>query len=122
MSLSSKALLWQKIIALDPICSGSLHEQYLPCGKSNCQCKNSQHPQRHGPYYLWVRRLNGKQVNRTLKPGPELEKVRKGIANYQLLQTYLGQVLLEDENRVLEPDRAWMGATKKNFRWKLPKS
>ncbi len=121
MSISSKALLWQKIMALDPICTGSLHEQYLPCGKPNCRCKDSQNPQRHGPYYLWIRHRDGKQVNRTLKPGPGLERVRQGIANYQLFQRYWSQLLQEEESRVLEPDRAWTGITKKNFRWKLSK-
>ncbi len=100
---------------MDPIYSGFLHERYLPCGKSNCRCKNPPNPQWHGPYYLWVRPFDGKQVNRTLKPGTDLEKARIGIAGYPLLQRYSDQVLLEGEERVLEPDRAWMGAAENYF-------
>lgn len=122
MSLSSKALLWQKLMALSPLCTGSLHEQYLRCGKANCRCHDPQNPQLHGPYYLWIRRNNGKQVNRTLRPGPALEHIRQGIANYQLFQQYCGQLLLEEENQVLDPERALVSVTKKNFKWKLPKS
>lgn len=44
MPRSSKALLWQKMMVLSPLCSGSIHEQYVPCGKTHRRCKDSQHP------------------------------------------------------------------------------
>jgi hypothetical protein len=69
-----------------------------------------------GPYYLWIRRLGGKQVNRTLRPGPDLERVRQGIANYRKLQRRLGGLLEEEERQVLAGERAGAGGGKKNFR------
>jgi hypothetical protein len=118
----SRAALWQQLMALSPLCSGSLHEQYLTCGKPSCRCHDRQDPQRHGPYYLWIRRLGGKQVNRTLRPGPELERVREGVANYQKMQRLLAGLLEEEESRVLAGERARVGGSKKNFkrRWKKP--
>jgi hypothetical protein len=118
----SRAALWQQLMALSPLCCGSLHEQYLTCGKPSCRCHDRQDRQRHGPYYLWIRRLGGKQVNGTLRPGPELERVREGVANYQKMQRLLAGLLEEEESRVLAGERARVGGSKKNFkrRWKKP--
>lgn len=116
---TSRATRWQQLMELSPVCSGSLHEQYLTCGKKECRCHDRQDPQRHGPYYLWIRRLGGKQVNRTLRPGPDLERVRKGIANYQKLQRLLTELLAEEEDQVLAKERAVVGEVKKNFRRRL---
>ena len=117
----SRATRWQQLMELSPLCSGSLHQQYLTCGKTQCRCHDRQDPQRHGPYYLWIRRMGGTQVNRTLRPGPELERVRKGIANYQKLQRLLEELLAEEERQVLAPERAVADGGKKNFRRRLPK-
>ena len=113
----SRARLWQRMIELSPLCSGSLHEQRLPCGKPECHCHDAENPHLHGPYYLWVRRIGGKQVNRTLRPGPELERVKKGIENYQQLRELLGQLLQHDEAGVLAAERAV--TIKKNFMRRL---
>ncbi len=118
---TSRAQLWQELMKLSPVCSGSLHEQYLPCGKANCRCHDPKRPQRHGPYYLWERRIEGKRVNRTLRPGPELERVRQGIANYHRMQELITRLLTEEESRVLGEDRAVIIEGKKNFRRRLQK-
>jgi hypothetical protein len=112
----SRAALWQQLMALSPLCSGSLHEQYLRCGKPSCRCHDRKEPQRHGPYYLWIRRIGGKQVNRTLRPGPELERIREGVANYQKMQRLLAELLEEEESRVLAGERAVVGGSKKTSR------
>lgn len=117
----SRAGLWQQLVQLAPLCSGSLHEQYLRCGKPVCSCHHESDPQLHGPYYLWVRRMGGKQVNRTLRPGPELEQVRQGIANYQRFQQLFSQLLEHDEGRVLGRERAAAAGGKKNSRRRLSK-
>jgi hypothetical protein len=117
----SRATRWQQLMELSPLCSGSVHEQYLTCGKPECRCHDRKAPQRHGPYYLWIRRLGGKQVNRTLRPGPDLERVRQGIANYQKWQRLLGELLEEEESQVLAGERAVAAEGKKNFRRRLRK-
>jgi hypothetical protein len=55
-------------------------------------------------------------VNRTLRPGPELERVREGVANYQKMQRLLAKLLEEEESRVLAGGRAMVGGNKKNFK------
>jgi len=110
------------MIGLSPLCSGSLFEQYLTCGKRNCRCHDPKTPQAHGPYYLWVRRIGGRQVNRTLRPGPELERVRQGIENYERFQTLFAQVLEQEEGQVLSWERAVSAEGKKNFRKRFRKA
>src|SRR5258706_16135912 len=115
----SRARTWQQLMKLSPLCSGSLHEQYLPCGKAKCCCHEKDEPEPHGPYYLWVRRIGGKQVNRTLKPGAELEGGRKGISNYRMIQELVGAILTQEEGLWLERGRAAVGESKKNFKKRL---
>lgn len=112
----SRARLWQQMIELSPLCSGSIHEQYLPCGQPQCRCHDAKEPQLHGPYYLWIRRIGGKQVNRTLRPGPDLERVKEGIGNYRKFQEWFGEVLKQEEAGVLSKERAVGSVAKKNFR------
>lgn len=111
---SARTILWKEMMELSPLCSGSLHEQYLPCGKSNCRCHDPKSPRLHGPYYLWVRRVHGRQVNRTLRPGPDLEKVKIGIQNYHKFQSLFGQMLEEEEREILASERAVAPEGKKN--------
>jgi hypothetical protein len=112
----SRSRLWQEMMELSPLCSGSLHQQYLPCGKTRCRCHDRQVPQLHGPYYLWIRRLGGRQVNRTLRPGPDLERVVTGIQNYQKFQALFSRLLEQEEGQVLSEERGGAGGGKKNFR------
>jgi hypothetical protein len=107
------------LIELSPLCSGSLHEQCLPCGKPECRCHDKTDPQLHGPYYLWVRRIGGKQVNRTLRPGPDLERVKAGIQNYRRFQEVFAELLQQDEDAVLEVERMVEREGKKNFKRRL---
>jgi len=111
-----RSMIIGELIKLGPLCSGTLYERYISCGKQNCQCHNSENAIRHGPYYEWVRRINGKQIGRMLRPGPDLDKVKAGIANYERFQTLLGDLLRRDEASVLSADRAVSEDGKKNSR------
>ncbi len=115
MTVSRHSIL-QEMIQLSPLCSGSLHEQFLACGKRGCRCHDSKWPQLHGPYYLWIRRIGGKQVNRTLRPGPDLERVKAGIENYHRLQALFSDLLKQEEEKVLSCERAVGTEGKKNSR------
>lgn len=44
---------------------GTVLHQYTVCGKPYCRClKDPRH--RHGPYYVWTRKVQGKTVTRML--------------------------------------------------------
>jgi Family of unknown function (DUF6788) len=70
---------------------GSLNEVRRKCGKPNCACAQPGHPG-HGPQYNLTRSENGRTVARHLKPGPELEKIRREVAEYERFRDLVGQV------------------------------
>lgn len=104
----------EEMIKLTPLCSGNLYERYTPCGKSNCRCHDKENPRLHGPYYVWARVINGKQVTRTLRSGPDLEKIKEGIENDRHFQALYADLLRSDEAAVLSAGRAVDGDGKKN--------
>lgn len=61
---------------------GSLNAVWRKCGKPNCACAQPGH-RGHGPQWNLTRRISGRTVNVHLKPGPELEKVRREVAEHQ---------------------------------------
>jgi hypothetical protein len=61
---------------------GALNAVWRKCGKPNCACAQPGH-RGHGPQWNLTRRAGGKTVNTHLKPGPELEKVRREVAEHQ---------------------------------------
>jgi hypothetical protein len=61
---------------------GALNVVWRRCGKPNCACAQPGH-RGHGPQYNLTRRVGGKTVNVHLKPGPELEKAEREVAEHQ---------------------------------------
>lgn len=61
---------------------GALNAVFRKCGKPNCACARPGH-RGHGPQHNLTRRVGGKTVNTHLKPGPELEKAEREVAEHQ---------------------------------------
>ena len=70
---------------------GSLNEVRRRCGKPNCVCAAPDHPG-HGPQYNLTRTVEGRTRARHLKPGPELEKIRREVGEYERFRDLVGQV------------------------------
>ena len=47
------------------IASGSVLHRYTRCGNTGCRC-HADPPQRHGPYYQWTAKVDGKTITRRL--------------------------------------------------------
>jgi hypothetical protein len=75
---------------------GALNAVFRKCGKPNCACADPGH-RGHGPQWNLTRRIGGKTVNTHLRPGPELDKVRREVAEHQ---RFLG--LVEEATAVSE--------------------
>jgi hypothetical protein len=69
----------------------SLNEVRRKCGKPNCACAAPDHPG-HGPQYNLTRRVEGRTRTWHLRPGPELDKARREVAEYQRFRDLVGQV------------------------------
>jgi hypothetical protein len=86
-----RAGLYEELSQVGDFRRGSLNEVWRRCGKRNCACAQPGHPG-HGPQYNLTRSAGGKTVARHLKPGPELEKIRREVAEYERFRALVGQV------------------------------
>jgi hypothetical protein len=70
---------------------GSLNEAFRKCGKPNCACAAPDHPG-HGPQWNLTRKAGGRTRTVHLRPGPELDKARREVAEYERFRDLAGQV------------------------------
>jgi hypothetical protein len=90
------------IDAMDYVTSGTLHTRTKVCGRSNCRC--SQDPAaRHGPYYEWSRREQGRLVHNIVSR-EQAALVADAIHNYRRVQELLGRWEKETVREILTSD------------------
>lgn len=70
---------------------GSLNEVRRKCGKPNCACAVPGHPG-HGPQWNLTRTVEGRTRAVHLRAGPELEKARREVAEYERFRNLVVQV------------------------------
>jgi len=76
-----------QISGFDYVCAGTIHTRTKVCGKSGCRCATD--PQaRHGPYYEWSRREDGRLVH-SIVSSSEARALRRAIRNYRAIQRLL---------------------------------
>ena len=84
---------------------GSQNAVWRKCGRPNCACAQPGH-RGHGPQWNLTRRIGGKTVNVHLKPGPELDKVRREVAEHQRFADLVEEVSQVSEAICARPVRA----------------
>ena len=75
---------------------GALNVVWRRCGKPNCACAQPGH-RGHGPQYNLTRRIGGKTVNEHLRPGPELDKAQREVAEHQRFLGLVEEVTVVSE-------------------------
>jgi hypothetical protein len=85
-----RAELYEQLSRVGDFRRGSLNEVRRKCGRPNCACAQPGHPG-HGPQYNLTRSAGGRTVTRHLKPGPELDKIRAEVAEYERFRALVGQ-------------------------------
>jgi hypothetical protein len=85
--------------AMDYLCSGTLLERMMKCGKATCRCQHDP-AARHGPYYEWGHMLGGKLVHRYVSP-EQAQVLQQAITNYRAAQKLLRTWETETE-RILD--------------------
>jgi hypothetical protein len=86
-----RAELYEQLSQVGDFRRGSLNEVRRKCGRPNCACAQPGHPG-HGPQYNLSRSASGRTVTRHLRPGPELDKIRREVAEYERFRALVGQV------------------------------
>ena len=72
------------------IVAGSVAHRYTRCTSPGCRC-NADPPQRHGPYYQWTAKIDGKTVTRRLTLA-EAVLYQEWIANDRQLRTTIANM------------------------------
>jgi hypothetical protein len=75
---------------------GALNAVWRKCGKPNCACAQPGH-RGHGPQWNLTRRIAGRTVNVHLKPGPELDKAEREVAEHQRFAALVEEVTAVSE-------------------------
>jgi hypothetical protein len=57
--------LLREIGAIGPVLRGTIGAYRTQCGSPGCRC-HTDPAARHGPYYIWTRKVSGKTVTRML--------------------------------------------------------
>ena len=70
---------------------GSLNEAFRKCGKPNCACAAPDH-RGHGPQWNLTRKAGGRTRTVHLRPGPELDKARREVAEHERFRDLVRQV------------------------------
>ena len=86
-----RAELYRELGQVGDFRRGSLNEVRRKCGKPGCACAAPDHPG-HGPQWNLTRKVEGRTRAVHLKPGPELEKARREVAEYERFRGLVGQV------------------------------
>ena len=79
-----------ELAAIGYIASGSLAERYTRCGKPGCAC-HADPSRRHGPYWHWTAKVDGKTVNKRLTER-EARLYNDWIANDRKARSLLAQM------------------------------
>ena len=74
------------------------------CGKPNCACARPGHPG-HGPQHNLTKWAGGKTVTVHLRPGPELEKAEREVAEWERFKSLTGQIA--EVNEAICDARPW---------------
>jgi hypothetical protein len=88
---AERARLYADLSQVGDFRRGTLNAVRRKCGKPNCACARPGHPG-HGPQYNLTKWVRGKTVNVHLKPGPELEKAGREVAEYERFKDLTGQI------------------------------
>lgn len=83
--------LKKQVNGLEISIPGSIQITYLKCGKKNCRCHQTE-DQRHGPYYLWYRRVDGKTTTQSI-PEEDVQSYRMWIGNREKLEVLFQKII-----------------------------
>ncbi len=72
------------------IASGSITRRYTRCSTPGCRC-HAEPPQRHGPYWQWTAKVNGKTVTRRLTE-QQATTYQEWIDNDRQLRKVIGEM------------------------------
>jgi len=95
--LAERAKLLQEFTNLKDMRQGSISENFRRCGSPTCHCAAPDHPG-HGPYYAFTRKVAGRTKTINRRPGPELDKLQREVAEYRRFRELCHRLLELNES------------------------
>ncbi len=95
------------------LCQGTITRRTLSCGKPSCGCRKDP-ARRHGPYYYWTAKVEGRTQSRMLDP-TLVPLYREAIRNHRRLQAALKKMRKVSPWRVTSLDLST--SVKKRWCW-----
>jgi len=93
---SRRVHLYRELSEIGDLRRGSIETRFRRCGKPGCACANPDHPG-HGPQYMLMTKVGGKSICKNLRPGPELEKTKREVANHLRFREIIKQIVEVNE-------------------------
>lgn len=91
-----------RIAQTDLVCSGTLRKRTKVCGKPACRCATDESA-RHGPYWEWSRREQGKLVQTSVSP-PQAARMGRALRARPAVQRLLARWERESMRIMREQD------------------
>lgn len=91
LELNEYERLKKTILDIGLVIPGTLRESFHRCGKSYCDCMKSK-KNRHGPYYLWDRRVQGKLAAKSIAM-EDVETYKEWISNRKKLEQVIALLI-----------------------------
>jgi hypothetical protein len=88
-------VLRKELVEVGYICIGSINKVYTRCGNSYCPCK-SDDKKKHGPYFLWTRKINGKTVSKRIDK-VQVKQLKEYFKNYRKLKNLIDGMIAVTE-------------------------
>jgi hypothetical protein len=82
--------LCEALADIGPVKRGSIYKTYSGCGSPGCRCHRDPEA-RHGPYWYWTCKIDGKSRCRKLE-GHTLSLYRRYASNYKKLKEALKRI------------------------------
>ena len=96
--------LRHQVLAMDLLCPGSIVQRFNTCGRPGCRCA-SDPTARHGPYYIWSRRENGRLVQTVVSPD-QAKALQRAIRQHRKVLDLLARWGQESARRILGAGKA----------------
>ena len=116
---AERARLYADLSVVGDFRKGTLSAVFRKCGKPNCRCARPGE-RGHGPQYNLARWLGGKTVTMHLRPGPELEKAEREVAEFvdRTIQDQLRELPIDE----LKLDKSFITSMAWSFSSSSPSS
>ena len=92
------------IVAMDLVCAGTVLKRWKLCGRPNCRCAEDP-AARHGPYYEWSHRQDGRLRHNLLSP-QQAEQMVRAIKNQRQILVLLVHWSRETARTIMAQNQA----------------